>query len=146
MDIYKRLKQDHEKQRDLSSGLADTSGESAERKRLFEEFSKEVDAHAAAEERSFYAELIALSQGQEKARHSVSEHKEAADLLEELKDLDMGSGGWLNKFKKLKDELDHHIDEEEAEVFKLAQSLISKERAQELGGEFDEFKSEAMAG
>jgi hemerythrin-like domain-containing protein len=146
MDIYKRLKQDHEQQRDLSSGLADTSGESAERKRLFEEFSKEVDAHAAAEERSFYAELIALSQGQEKARHSVSEHKEAADLLEELKDLDMGSGGWLNKFKKLKDELDHHIDEEEAEVFKLAQSLLSKERAQELGGEFDEFKSEAMAG
>ena len=74
----------------------------------------------------------------------MSEHKEAADLLDELTDLDMSSGGWLNKFKKLKDELEHHMDEEEAEVFKLARKLIDRKRADELGKDFDQRKRQAL--
>jgi signal transduction protein with GAF and PtsI domain len=145
MDIYRRLKEDHGKQRGLSAGLIETSGDTSERRRLFDALSKEVEAHAAAEEQTFYAELIGIADGQEKARHSVSEHKEAADLLDELKELDMASGGWLNKFKKLKEELDHHMDEEEAEVFKLAQTLIADKRADELGKEFDKRKQNELA-
>jgi signal transduction protein with GAF and PtsI domain len=108
-------------------------------------FKTEAVAHANAEEQTFYAELIGIADGQEKARHSVSEHKEAADLLGELKELDMASGGWLNKFKKLKEELDHHMDEEEAEVFKLAKTLIADKRADELGKEFDKRKQNELA-
>jgi iron-sulfur cluster repair protein YtfE (RIC family) len=146
MDIYHRLKDDHGKQRGLSAGLLETSGDTSERQRLFDALSKEIQAHAAAEEQTFYAELIANPDGQEKARHSVSEHEEAASLLDELKEMDMASGGWLNKFKKLKEELDHHLDEEEAEVFKLAQKLIAKTRAEELGQEFDKRKKDELAG
>lgn len=141
MNIYTRLMEDHVTQRDLSKKLAETSGDTDERRNLFALLKQEVEAHAAAEEQSFYAELMGHSDGQEKARHSVSEHKEAADLIEELTDLDMGSGGWLNKFKKLKDELEHHVDEEEAEIFPAAQAIISDKRAQELGREFERFKT-----
>lgn len=144
MDIYSQLKDDHGKQRGLSGGLAETSGDSDERRRLFEELKKEIEAHAAAEEETFYAELISIHEGQEKARHSISEHEEAATLLEELTELDFSSSGWLNKFNKLREELEHHLEEEEEEVFKLAKSLIDDKRAGELGEEFSRRKAKLM--
>lgn len=140
MNIYERLKKDHGKQRGMAAGLAETSGSSAERQRLFAEFRMELEAHAAAEEQTFYAALIASPDGQEKARHSIAEHKTASDLLEELEQTDMSSGGWLQKFKKLKEEVEHHADEEEREVFPLAREILSAKRAVELGDEFSSRK------
>ncbi|MBT8096103.1 MAG: hemerythrin domain-containing protein [Woeseia sp.] len=136
MNIYQRLTEDHGKQRGMAAGLAKTEGDSAERNRLFEEFCNELEAHAAAEEQTFYAELIATNDGQEKARHSVAEHKQAADLIKKLQQTDMSSSAWLQTFKKLKEEVEHHVDEEENEVFPLAQQLISEQRANELADEF----------
>jgi hemerythrin-like domain-containing protein len=105
---------------------------------------QEIGAHAAAEEQTFYATLIAAPEGQPKARHSVHEHKTAADLLDELAELDFGSGGWLRKFRKLKEELEHHMDEEEREVFKRARKIISATRAEELSGTFRRRKSSEL--
>lgn len=137
VDIYQRLQQDHEKQRDLAAKIMETSGDSEERHRLFTLFKQELDAHALAEEQVFYAELMEIPEGTEKARHSVAEHKEADDLLEELCELDMGSGGWIHKFDKLQHKVVHHVDEEEDEVFPLAAELIDPARGRELASEFD---------
>lgn len=141
MNIYERLIEDHGKQRGMVAGLAKTEGDSAERNRLFGELSKELEAHAAAEEQTFYAELIATADGQDKARHSIAEHKTAADLLKQLGETDMSSSGWLQTFKRLKHEVEHHVDEEEKEVFPLARKLIAEERAVEMASEFEARKS-----
>jgi hemerythrin superfamily protein len=137
MDIYARLREDHGKQRGLGAGLLETSGDSAERERLFRLLKNEVQAHAAAEEQTFYAELIAMSDGQERARHSIAEHKEAADLLEELSNIDMSSSAWITRYRQLHERLVHHLDEEEDEVFGRARELISGGRAKALAAEFD---------
>ncbi len=84
MDIYERLKEDHGRQKGLAGGIAETSGDSTERKRLFEEFKKEVETHAAVEEQTFYAGLISHEKDQEQARHSVTEYEEASALVKEL--------------------------------------------------------------
>lgn len=146
MDIYERLTQDHEKQRNLAAQLMQTSGDSETRRNLWKEFKPDTEAHAAAEEQTFYAALIERPEGQEKARHSVSEHKEAADLIGELSDTDMGSGGWIQKFEKLKEELEHHMDEEENEIFNKAKMLLDDQRAQRLAEEFEQRKRAEMAG
>lgn len=70
--------------------------------------------------------------GTEKTRHSVAEHKDVDDLLQELCELEMSSGGWIHKFEKLQRKVIHHLDEEEKDVFPLARHLISDTRAQEL--------------
>lgn len=145
MDIYARLKTDHQRQRELAGQIAETSGASSERKRLYAEFRDEATAHASAEEQTFYAELISRPDGQKKARHSVHEHKTAADLIEELDKLDMASSGWLNKFNKLKEELEHHMREEENEIFKRARKLIDEQTARELARLFDERKQQELA-
>lgn len=145
MKIYERLKQEHERQKDLACKIMQTSGDSEERNRLFCELFKEAEAHAAAEEQTLYATMMEKPDGQEKARHSVHEHKEAADLLKELKELSMGSGGWIHKFEKLKKELEHHIEEEEKEVFARAKTLISDKKATLLAQRFDERKEAELA-
>lgn len=139
--IYEDLKRDHDKHRKMLADLDDTQGDSDARATLFHQLKQEVEAHAAAEEQTFYATLIAAPDGQPKARHSVHEHKTAADLLGELDDLDFGSGGWLKKFRKLKDELEHHMEEEEQEVFVRARKLIADGTAEKLAGEFQARKS-----
>ncbi|WP_066965508.1 hemerythrin domain-containing protein [Microbulbifer sp. Q7] len=146
MDIYQRLKKDHEKQRSLLRQIAETSGDSSERQSLWRELSNEAEAHAAAEEQTLYAALIEKPDGQEKARHSIAEHKEASDIIEELEELDMGSGGWLQKFKKLQEKLEHHLDEEEEEIFVRARKLLDQDLEKQLVEAFDTRKQQALSG
>ncbi len=145
MDIYSRLKQDHDEQRELAKKIMETSGDSEERRQLWEAFKPEAVAHANAEEQAFYATLIEEPDTQEQSRHSVSEHKEADDLIQELSDMDMSSSGWIQKFEKLKDALEHHMDEEEGEVFAKAKKVISDEQAQLLADTFEIRKREELA-
>lgn len=140
MDIYARLEQDHDRQRQLAKELSETSGDTAERRDLWEQLRVELEAHANAEEQTFYAEMISKPDGQDKARHSIAEHKDMADLIEELADKPMDSSGWLQTFKQLKHDVVHHLDEEEAEIFACARKVIDADRARELAGEFEQRK------
>jgi len=137
MDIYERIKEDHQIQRDLAARILKTEGNSDERQQLWDDFKPEAVAHANAEEQIFYAALIEKPDTQEQTRHSVSEHKEADDLIEEISDMDMSSSGWLQKFKKLKEDLDHHMDEEEEDVFSKARQVIDETQAQKMVKAFD---------
>lgn len=142
MDIYERLIEDHNKQRGLLGGVGETSGDTEERRRLFAELKIELEAHANAEEQVFYAALLAEPDGQEKARHSIVEHDEMNDLIAELEDIDMSAGAWLNKFKDLRHRVEHHVDEEEEEVFVRARKLLSEKQANDLVADFDNRKNE----
>lgn len=140
MDIYARLEADHDTQRSLFKKAAETEGDTEERRELWRKIKIELEAHASAEEQTFYAELMSRPDGSDKARHSVAEHKEAADLIEEIDDTSMSSPGWLQRLKHLQERVEHHVDEEEDEVFPLAKKLIASDRAEALVGEFNERK------
>ncbi|WP_373085490.1 hemerythrin domain-containing protein [Sneathiella sp.] len=140
MNIYDRLIQDHDTQKKLAKQLMETSGDSSERQQLFKQFKTEAVSHANAEEQTFYAALIKRPEGQEQTRHSISEHKEADDLITELTEADMSGSAWIQKFEKLKHDLEHHMKEEEEDVFDLAKSLLSDKEAEELSLQFDKRK------
>ncbi|MEL6876126.1 MAG: hemerythrin domain-containing protein [Pseudomonadota bacterium] len=142
MDIFSRLKQDHDKHRAMLERVADTSGASAERREAFEQLRLDVSAHANAEEQSLYAEMLSRPVLQDKGRHSVAEHKEADDIFEELTEKPMDDSGWLTRFKTLKHKLEHHMDEEENDIFPPAKEGLSEERARELTKIFNDRKPE----
>ncbi|MGZ9810997.1 hemerythrin domain-containing protein [Pseudoroseicyclus sp. H15] len=135
-DIYEAIKADHDDHRALLDTIADTSGDSEERKKAWKSFYTDVKSHAAAEEETFYSKLISKTWGQDAARHSVSEHKELDDLMEELNEMDMSSPGWLQKFKSLDHDYRHHIDEEEEDVFARAREEISADEIEGYGERF----------
>lgn len=139
-NIYERLVADHEYQRFLLKHVANTQGDSEERREFWRQLKIELEAHASAEEQVFYAELMAHADGSDKARHSVAEHQEAADLIKEIDDIDMSSPAWLPKFKALRDRIEHHVDEEETEIFPAARRLIDMKRAENLVHEFNQRK------
>lgn len=143
-DIFDRLKADHDKHRKLIEAIMETTGDSEERRTLFDQFKTEVTAHAAAEEETLYATMMTISEGRHDAQHSVSEHKELGDKLEELAKADMASSGWLNSFRTLRHDYLHHIDEEEEEMFPKAADLIAKSEAVALKKEFEERKPEEV--
>ena len=139
-DIFERLKRDHDKHRDLLAKLFAAEGRDEERKRLFEEFKVEVTAHAAAEEETLYSTMLARETLRHDAVHSVAEHKEISDLLEELADTDVGSDQWRAEFQKLADRYTHHIEEEETEMFPAAADGLSDEKIAELKACFERRK------
>ncbi len=141
-DIYSAIKADHDEHRDLLARIADTSGASEARKEAWSSFYNDVKSHAAAEEETFYSKLISKTWGQDAARHSVHEHQQLDDLMEELNDMDMSSPGWLQKFKTLEHEYNHHMDEEENEVFTRAREVIPDEEIKGYGERFEARKKE----
>ena len=72
--IYADLKADHDRHRDM---LGETSGDSEERRSLFEASRVEIMADPAAEEGSLYAEMLGNPELRDEARQLVSEHKES---------------------------------------------------------------------
>ncbi|UXX84383.1 hemerythrin domain-containing protein [Roseovarius pelagicus] len=142
IDIYTAIRNDHDQHRKLLAQIADTSGDSAERQEAWRIFYHDVKSHAAAEEETFYSKLISKTWGQDSARHSVHEHQQLDDIMEELNEMDMSSSGWLNRFKTLRHDYEHHIDEEEGEVFSRAKEVISKDDIKGYGERFLKRKAE----
>lgn len=138
--IYDTLKQDHDRHRKMLSAIEDTTGNSEKRRKLWHEFYYEVGAHAAAEEEAFYSPLMETEKGQPKGRHSVAEHKELDDMIQELEEMDMSSPGWLARFKTLSHRYEHHIDEEEEEIFETARKVLGSDADGEIGQHFLERK------
>ena len=143
-DIYSAIKSDHDTHRELLETIADTTGASDRRKSAWDEFYQDVKSHSAAEEETFYSKLISKTWGQDAARHSVQEHAEMNDLMEELREMDMSHGSWLEKFKKLKHDYEHHMDEEENEVFERAREVIPQGEIKGYGDRFLKRKQEEM--
>jgi hemerythrin superfamily protein len=142
--IYDAIKQDHDRHRALLDRIAQTEGASDERKEAWEAFYNDVKGHSAAEEETFYSKLLQQTWGQDAARHSVHEHAEMDEILEELREMDMASPGWITRFKTLKHDYEHHMDEEEDEVFTRARKVIGEEENDAYGETFLKRKSEEL--
>lgn len=142
-NIFEALRDDHETQRTLLDILVKTRGDSEGREELFEKLKMELDAHAVAEEKAFYSYLMGRDLTQPKARHSVAEHQEIDDCVEELENMDFSSPAWLPKMKRLRELVVHHLDEEEHEVFQMAGKALNESEKQELAGEYRDEKEEA---
>ncbi len=143
-DIFGRLIEDHDRHRKLIDQIKETSGDSDERRSLFEAFKTDASAHANAEEETLYVTIMGISETRQDAQHSVSEHGEIGMMFVELDEMDMSSPGWLTKFKTLAEEYTHHIDEEEEEKFPKAQKVIDEAKAVELRDEFNRRKPEEI--
>jgi hypothetical protein len=133
-EIFQCLKQDHDRHREMLEQLEQATSD--QRRELFEAFRIEVTAHAAAEEESLYATMLACPDLREDAQHSVSEHKEIDDFLETLGALDIESELWSKTFGKMRHRYEHHIDEEEDEMFPDAAKGLSAEAEQRIAEVF----------
>lgn len=143
MTLFEALRADHDIQRTLLDLLVRTHGHSDGREELFQKVKTELTAHAAAEERALYVPMMDVDLTQEKARHSIAEHHEIDEMLEELEATDFSSPAWLSGARKLQELVSHHLDEEEREVFQLAGRALDESHKTELAETYREEKEAA---
>lgn len=125
-DIFARLKEDHDKHRQLLDRLMDCSA-SAERESLFVQLTKELKGHAAAEEQALYSTMMRKPPTTADTRHSVAEHHDIEELLNDLAATDLAAPEWRTKLEALDHRYRHHIDEEEDEHFSEFEDYLTEE-------------------
>ena len=144
-DIFDRLKADHDRHRALLDQLTRTSSDTPARRALFEEFTREAKGHAAAEEQALYSTMLRKPEETACARHSVAEHHEIEELLNDVAATDPSEARWLKDFGKLKDRYLHHIREEEEEMFPRFAGELTDEDAVYMRGVFERRKAAEKA-
>src|SRR5690606_23206620 len=131
--------------RALLAMIEETEGKSADRQALFTALTREVKAHAAAEEQALWSAVLRNPETTEEARHAIAEHKELDDMLADLAARDMASPGWLRRFAGLKEEYLHHVGEEEQEQFVAAEKILSPGDIRYMRRVFNRRKKEEKA-
>ena len=144
-EIFARLKKDHDKHRELLDKLLQTSGDTREREELFEELTKELKGHAAAEEQALYSTMLRKPPTTDETRHSVAEHHEIDEALNDLAATDMSEGAWLTKFKSFDHQYRHHIEEEEEDHFPDFEKYLDEKDMEHMRMVFDRRKEEEKA-
>jgi hemerythrin-like domain-containing protein len=113
------------------------------RKSLFNQIYTNLMAHATAEEEVFYPAVRNIAFGQ---AHDVDEayrgHGIVKDLLRHMSDLDPIGDEFDTKLAELKTNIQHHVEEEEGELFELCESRMSQEQLFEIGQALSERKKE----
>ena len=131
MDAFNLLKQDHRKVAELFEQLESSRGQA--KLRVFEQIKMELDLHAHIEETVFYPALEEPKQTHEIVLEAYEEHDVVKKLLRELSRAKTANEEWEAKAKVLQENVEHHVEEEENELFKKASAALSREEIDELG-------------
>lgn len=128
------LEQDHRRfEKLMKAGEKTTARASRRRREILSTLAAEIAAHERKEEKILYPVLKRHKAAKDIVLEGYQEHHVADILVEELKRLPTDDERWGAKFKVLKESLEHHIEEEEGEMFKKAKSVLGRERLEELG-------------
>lgn len=134
-NIYTLLKTDHETVSALFEQM-EASEDSATRGRLLVKLKSELLAHAEAEDVVFYQPLKAAETTHDLILEAEEEHRVVSRLLGELERLSAENEKWKARLVVLKELVEHHVEEEEGEMFKKARGIFDSEQERELGRAF----------
>lgn len=147
MEITKALKTDHQELKKLIRAV-NKSEDGEERKRLFTQFAELLVKHSKAEEKVVYDALIATGaeEEQESGHEGYTEHMLAETLLKKLKaGADPMSPEWSAEAKVMMEILEHHIEEEEDEIFSQVKEDFDTAERKEMGDAFEAQKEAVKA-
>jgi len=134
MDAISLLKQDHEKVKKLLEQLESTTERGVKtRSELFATIKGEMMVHEAIEEEIFYPELKAHPMAKDIVLEGYEEHHVVDLLMGELEQLDVTDESWGAKAVVMKENIEHHIEEEEGEMFPKARQVFDKDELEALG-------------
>ena len=134
MDAMKLLKDDHDKVKKMLTELESTTERGVKtRQELFAKVKQELTVHEAIEEEIFYPALRDHPKTKEIALEAYEEHHVVDTVMAEIEAVPFDDERWGAKFTVMKENLEHHIEEEEGEMFKQARQVFEKDELQQLG-------------
>ena len=125
MDALSLLKQDHDEVKKILGKLEDTTERAVKtRTELFGTFRTKMQAHEAIEEEIFYPALKQHAETKDITLEGYEEHHVVDLVMDELEGVPVDEETWAAKFTVMKENIEHHIEEEEGEMFPKAREVI----------------------
>jgi hemerythrin superfamily protein len=128
------LKKDHRVVSGLFWTLRQTPSASA-RKSIFNQIEQLLETHTQAEEELFYPAVRNLytTMAEEQVDEAVRQHQRIRSLVYQVSRTDPGSFEFMSKVNELREAVEQHVEEEENEMFPLAQDNISSRQLDAIG-------------
>jgi hypothetical protein len=146
MDAITLLKDDHEKMKKLLTELESTTERGVKtREELFTKVREELTVHEAIEEEIFYPALKEHQKAKEIVLEAYEEHGVVDMVMAEIQGLPYEDETWGAKFKVMKENIEHHIEEEESEMFKQARDVFETQELEALGERMMARKEQLLA-
>src|SRR6266478_7531138 len=125
MNALEILKQDHQKVKELFQEAR--RGEQNKRKDIFDKIDTELEIHAHIEETVFYPALEEHEELKDMVAEALEEHQEVKTLLEEIEELGPESHDFGARLQELMENVEHHVEEEEGEMFAKVRKFSMRE-------------------
>ncbi|WP_085708309.1 MULTISPECIES: hemerythrin domain-containing protein [unclassified Pseudomonas] len=145
MNAIDLLKADHEKVKGILSQLSESTDRALKKRvDLLDKLEMEITIHTQLEEQILYpAFKEAGGKEQDEMYYEAKEEHRTVDslVLPDLKSTDPSTPEFAGRVKVVKELLEHHIEEEETEMFPMAKKLLGKAKLDELGQQMEVMKT-----
>ena len=146
MNALTLLREDHRSMKKLLAQGEETTERAVKtRRQLLDRITTDFRAHEKIEENIFYPALKEHPKAKDIVLEGYQEHHVADMLIKELHETEVGDEKWGAKFKVLKEGIEHHIEEEEGEMFKKADQIFTAAELNELGNEMAAMKEQVLS-
>jgi hemerythrin-like domain-containing protein len=143
VDAIKLLKDDHRKVKKLLEEVDSTTERGVKtREELFGKIKSEMEVHEAIEEEIFYPALKEHPKAKDIVLEGYEEHHVVDEIMGELAVTAVDDERWGAKASVMKENIEHHIEEEEGEMFVTAQQLMEDAELEELGSRMEARKKQ----
>ncbi len=144
MDAITLLTEDHDALKKLLAEIKETT-DRAEKTRgeLFSRIKMELTVHEVIEEEIFYPALKEHPRAKEIVLEGYEEHHVVDEIMGELEGLEPTDEAFGPKAKVMAENIEHHIEEEEGEMFKQARQVFDADELAELGERMAQRKESA---
>jgi hypothetical protein len=134
MNALTMLEDDHKKMRGLLDQLESTTERGVKtREELFSTIKGELTIHEIIEEEIFYPALKSHPKAEDIVLEGYEEHHVVDLVMAELEELPVDDESWGAKAKVMKENVEHHMEEEEGEMFKQARAVFDRRELEMLG-------------
>jgi hemerythrin-like domain-containing protein len=134
MDAITLLTDDHDKLKKLLNELDATTERGVKtREQLLARVKDELTVHESIEEEIFYPALKEHPKTKEITLEAYEEHHVVDMVMKEIEGLPFDDERWGAKFTVMKENIEHHIEEEEGQMFKQARQVFEEEELEALG-------------
>lgn len=141
MNALELLKEDHRKVQELFDQVKATENE-RQHKQLYKKIKAELETHMYIEEKVLYPTLKKHEEFKDAVLEAVEEHLQVKTLFRDIDRLSDGNERFDAKLKVLIDNIEHHVEEEEVELFPKVEDQFSETKLEETGMELEAAKKE----
>jgi hemerythrin-like domain-containing protein len=146
MDALKLLKEDHDRIKKILTQIDETTERAVKtREESFAKAKQQLQVHEAIEEEILYPALKEHPKAKDLVLEAYEEHNVVDMVMAEIEDTPYDDDTWAAKFTVMKENLEHHIEEEESEMFDQCRQVFDDEELEALGDRMQARKEELQS-